>query len=345
VFIYPINHDELPARVPWVVVTLMGVNTLLFLTYCFADKQTLFMHYGFIPAQPRVVTLFSSMFLHAGFMHLLGNMWFLWMFGVRVENTLGSLAFVLLYLTSGFAGSELHYAFNMTSSLPCVGASGAISGVVGAYFVLFPRSLFDLNIGFPGYGVMTTLQTRTHAAVGAWIGEQLLLGLFSQLAHFSSVAFWAHVGGFAGGLPFALAFLALHPRFFSEGLDFSVPAEALLPVRNVKSMRRWYKRLRFVEAPISQESQNHGGVLALKAGGELILFRLAGVQDMPITLLMTAPDLDKARATLRSRGVPASALWFDRQNNQCLSFHDPEGNTIKVIQEKKSSPAAACSVG
>src|SRR5262249_12474782 len=145
-------------------------------------------------------------------LHLLGNTWFFWMFGPRVENKLGKLPFLLLYLTSGLGATALHYAFNASSTIPCIGASGAISGVAAAYFVLFPRSLFDLQIYIGYYGPLKTFQTRTHAAIGAWIGEQFVLALLTRLGKFSAVAFWAHVGGFAAGILFALVVVAVRPR-------------------------------------------------------------------------------------------------------------------------------------
>jgi len=335
VFIVPVNRDNVAAKTPVVVIALIAANTLLLVATYSANQQGLFNHYGFIPAHPRVETLLSSMFLHAGILHLLGNMWFLWMFGVRVEERLGKVAFVLLYLLSGLGASALHYASNISSTIPCVGASGAISGVVAAYFVFFPRSIFDLAI-YLGWYHVKTIQTRTHAAVGAWIGEQFLLGLLSHYVRFSSVAFWAHVGGFVGGLIFVVVFLAIKPPQGIEAVGLSLTSEVFLGVRDLKSMRRWYHKLGFVEGEMTQEDKDYGGTLALKAGGDgpPILFRHADDRDTPTTILIKVKQLEKTRSLLDSRGVQVSSMWWDHQNDECFSVHDPEGNTIKIAREK-----------
>jgi membrane associated rhomboid family serine protease len=145
------------------------------------------------------------MFLHGGWLHLLGNMWFLWMFGKDVENSIGIWLFTLMYLLCGLGGGLLHFAFNFRSPVPCVGASGAISGVMGCFFILFPKADVDLAI-YLGWFRIKTIQTHTTAAVGTWMGEQALLGLLSQAIRISSVAFWAHVGGFVAGIAVGLAF-------------------------------------------------------------------------------------------------------------------------------------------
>jgi membrane associated rhomboid family serine protease len=125
-------------------------------------------------------------------------MWFLWIFGRKVECTLGPLRFAALYLLCGIGGQLLHLLFNLHSNIPLVGASGAISGIAGTYFVLYPHDRFNLHLYF-GWWRIKTIDATTRSAVGAWIGEQALLALLTQVAQFSSVAFWAHVGGFAVG--------------------------------------------------------------------------------------------------------------------------------------------------
>ncbi len=210
-FIVPINKDNPVRNVPWTNLALIAVNTLvLAATYFTSTPESVFRHYGFIPTEHRTATIFSSMFLHAGFWHLAGNMWFLWMFGNRVENMFGRWLFLPVYLACGVGAAGLYYLLNLCSSIPCVGASGAISGIVGIYFVLFPKSKFDLCIYF-GWAHLKTIPARTHAAVGAWVGEQTLLGIVTQAVGVSSVAFWAHVGGFATGLVAALLFILAVP--------------------------------------------------------------------------------------------------------------------------------------
>jgi membrane associated rhomboid family serine protease len=199
VFIFPYNRDNSVDKTPWVVVGLIIINSALLVLTWLEPTQTLFAKYGFTPAHPRWLTAFTSMFLHTGFLHLFGNMWFLWMFGNQVEKILGKWWFAFVYLACGLGGDAAHYFLNSTSSIPSVGASGAISGIVGCFFVLFPQANFDL-IFYLRYNELKTIHTFTSVAVGAWIAEQALLSLLSLKFHVFSVAFWAHVGGFAVGL-------------------------------------------------------------------------------------------------------------------------------------------------
>lgn len=180
------------------VICLTVVNTLL-LVLTYSHLQQIALKYGFIAQDPHFRTAFTSMFLHGGFWHLIGNMFFLWMFGGQAENRLGAVRFLLLYLACGLAGSGLHYLIDPTSKVPVIGASGAISGIVGAYYVFFPRARFDLDI-YLGWWHITTIPTNTPAAVGAWFLEQFILGLITHAIGSSSVAFWAHVGGFLFGI-------------------------------------------------------------------------------------------------------------------------------------------------
>ena len=207
-FVFPYSREKFYNKTPWIVLGLTIINTaILIATY--SDPKPVFLKYGFVAADPHLLTAVTSMFLHAGFWHLAGNMFFLWMFGGQVENRLGPWLFSLLYLVCGLGGGGLHYLTNHESTIPTVGASGAISGIVGAYFLFFPRARFDLDF-YLGWWRVKTVRTRTYAAVGAWFGEQLLLGL-STMTHGASIAFWAHVGGFLAGLGGAAVFRAVLP--------------------------------------------------------------------------------------------------------------------------------------
>ena len=139
------------------------------------------------------------MFLHVGFWHLAGNVFFFWMFGNKVENLFGPWLFAATYLLSGFGATAFYYALNQHSPIPCVGASGAISGIAGCFLVLFPRTRFDL-IYYLGYIRLGATETRAWAAVLAWFGEQTVLGLITTAFHVAGgVAYWAHFGGFVVG--------------------------------------------------------------------------------------------------------------------------------------------------
>jgi membrane associated rhomboid family serine protease len=203
VFILPVNRENETRTTPWVMIALLVAFAAAPWYYTGARQLEFFRIWGFVPQDHRLLSVFSSMFLHAGLWHLLGNAWFFWMFGKKVEEAFGKLLFILLFLACGLGGSGLHYLFNMDSSIPCVGASGAISGIAGAFFVMFPRTRFDLCIFLLRWNVKT-IETRTHAALGAWVGEQTLLGLITQGLGASGVAYWAHIGGFATGLVLTL---------------------------------------------------------------------------------------------------------------------------------------------
>jgi membrane associated rhomboid family serine protease len=203
-FILPFNKDDRPVSAGWALCSLILLNTSVQLWSALHHSTEAFATaYGFVPAHPHWSTAFAAMFLHAGWWHLIGNLWFLWMFGRHVETEFGGGIFLCLYLICGLGGQGLHYAFNSSSGIPLVGASGAISGIAGLYYVLFPFSRFDLDI-YLGWWHIKTIETRTRGAVGAWIGEQTVLGVITSISHVSSIAFWAHVGGFSAGALLAL---------------------------------------------------------------------------------------------------------------------------------------------
>jgi len=144
------------------------------------------------------LNLITSMFLHGSWMHLLGNMWFLWIFGNNVEDSMGHARFVVFYLISGFAAALLQVFMTPTSVVPMVGASGAISGIMGAYVVLYPhvRVFALIPLGF----FTTTVALPAWGMLGYWMLLQFLGVLQSIGAEGGGVAFWAHVGGFLAGV-------------------------------------------------------------------------------------------------------------------------------------------------
>jgi membrane associated rhomboid family serine protease len=142
-------------------------------------------------------TPLSSMFLHAGWFHLIGNMWFLWVFGNNVEDSMGHLRFAVFYPLCGLAAAAAQVATQPGSALPMVGASGAIGGVMGAYIVLYPRVQVHMLLWFGFY--VTRVVVPAYFMLGYWFLLQLFGGVFSLGAGGGGVAFWAHVGGFAAG--------------------------------------------------------------------------------------------------------------------------------------------------
>ena len=159
-------------------------------------------------------TLFSHMFLHGGWMHLLGNMWFLWIFGNNVEDAMGHGRFVVFYLLCGLAAAALQVAAAPAAGIPMVGASGAIGGVMGAYVVLYPRVNVHMLFWFGFY--VTTFAIPAFWMLGYWFVVQMIGGFSALGAQGGGVAFWAHIGGFAAGALLVLLFrdrelLARHP--------------------------------------------------------------------------------------------------------------------------------------
>jgi membrane associated rhomboid family serine protease len=149
-------------------------------------------------ATPVWYTPLTSMFLHGGWMHLLGNMWFLWIFGNNVEDSMGHARFVLFYVLCGLAAAALQVASQPDSAVPMVGASGAIGGVMGAYIVLYPRVRIQAAVVLGFY--VSRFAVPAGVMLGYWFLLQLLGGAFAR-GRGGGVAFWAHVGGFvAGGL-------------------------------------------------------------------------------------------------------------------------------------------------
>ncbi len=208
-------RDNIPSRtVPFVTYFLIGANVLIFLFELSLGPQLQqFIHiFGVVPA--RVTTIVSeapqlihyavfpfvtSIFLHGGWMHLLGNMLYLYIFGDNVESALGHLRYLIFYLCSGVAASLVHISFNSGSDIPTVGASGAIAGVLGAYFLLFPRAKVVTLV--PIFFFIQIVEIPALLFLGLWFLIQFLSGSMSlgSGASAAGVAWWAHIGGFAVG--------------------------------------------------------------------------------------------------------------------------------------------------
>jgi rhomboid family protein len=156
---------------------------------------------------PTWLTLFTSMFMHGGLLHLGGNMLFLWIFGNNVEDSMGPIRFVVFYLLSGLAADALQIAFSINSTVPSIGASGAVAGVLGAYLLLFPRARVVTLVFIIFF--FTILELPAIFFLGIWIIQQALFAYFDLLqpqGGGGGVAYFAHIGGFAFGLLFIRAF-------------------------------------------------------------------------------------------------------------------------------------------
>jgi membrane associated rhomboid family serine protease len=165
------------------------------------------------------LTPFSSMFLHGGWLHLIGNMWFLWVFGNNVEDSMGRVRFVLFYLVTGLAAAAAQSLLRPASAIPMVGASGAISGIMGAYIVLYPRVRVHMVI-FLGIFI-TRIAVPAVFMLGYWFLLQLLGGLPTLARESGGVAFFAHAGGFVAGM--ALIFLFRDPELIRQRLAYRMP--------------------------------------------------------------------------------------------------------------------------
>ena len=218
---FPIgDDDEAGGALPIVTWALIAMNVLAFLMEVSrpeAALQSFIQAWGVVPreyaeaadiapliAAPFWTTLFTSMFLHGGWMHLGGNMLYLWIFGDNIERVAGPVKFLVFYLVCGLAASAAHIMFNLQSGVPAVGASGAISGVLGGYLLLFPQN----RVRILTRGGITSVPAIV--VIGLWIVLQLVSGVGSiaTTAETSSgVAYMAHIGGFAAGLALVKLFV------------------------------------------------------------------------------------------------------------------------------------------
>jgi membrane associated rhomboid family serine protease len=164
--------------------------------------------YCVLDDHPNWYTLITYMFMHGGWLHLLGNLWFLWVFGRSIEDSMGALRFFLFYITCGLLAAMLQIAFAPASAIPMVGASGAIGGVMGAYLMLYPRVKVTMLIWL--LVILTTIRVPAMFMLVYWLVIQFLGAFFSIGNDVGGTAFWAHVGGFIAGA--ALIWLFVNPE-------------------------------------------------------------------------------------------------------------------------------------
>lgn len=205
---FPIGDENPRERTPYVNYALLASNILVFLFTSFPQPtDAVLVNYAMIPDHFRLHTLFTSMFLHAGIAHLVGNMLFLWICGDNVEDRLGHVGYLAFYLVCGAAAGYAHLLTTRHPELPTLGASGAISGVLAAYVVFFPRHRIKMLFWF-GFFINRFL-VPAWAWIGFWFVQQLL---FNFLGSGGGVAYMAHIGGFLAALP-----IALPVRLFQNG--------------------------------------------------------------------------------------------------------------------------------
>lgn len=218
-------RDNVPRRrFPWVNYALILVNFVVFyheLTLSTTGLNSFIATYSFIPARlaelsgGQVVqginpflTIFTAMFMHAGWLHILGNMLFLWIFGDNVEDALGHLAYLVSYLGFGVVAAMAQFATDPFSTVPTLGASGAIAGVLGFYFILYPKARVLALV--PIFILFWVARVPAAIFLVAWFALQAFSGVASLGQHVGGgVAYWAHIGGFMTGAGFGVVFRAL----------------------------------------------------------------------------------------------------------------------------------------
>lgn len=203
---FPIR-DHNPSRKQPITTVLIVVITsfVFFLEISAPDIEVFIKQYALVPTLvdfsnwQTLLPFIYSIFLHGGWLHIISNMWFLWIFGDNIEAALGHFRFFLFYLFAGIFAGLLQYMFNPISDIPMLGASGAVAGALGAYLVLYPRHKIDTLVPTFG-GFMTKVQLPASIMLGYWFFIQLFSGAGSLASAFEGgVAWWAHVGGFAAG--------------------------------------------------------------------------------------------------------------------------------------------------
>lgn len=211
----PLRDDIPSAKFPGATLTIIVINVLVFLheLKLGSHLEDLLTSFAVIPVvytnpdighfytlSQKIFAFFSSMFLHGGWVHLLGNMWFLWIFGDNVEDRLGRTRYICLYLAGGIAAALMHIFTNANSQVPTIGASGAIAAVMGAYFRFYPSARVETLV--PPFFFGPTFVLPAVLFLGGWFLLQFFNGAMSLGARghgFNGVAWWAHVGGFAFG--------------------------------------------------------------------------------------------------------------------------------------------------
>jgi membrane associated rhomboid family serine protease len=208
--LFPIRDHNPSGRTPYVTYLLLMANILIFLSYAGVMQDARFMNgvwydWALIPARLSAGegghTLVTSMFLHGGFLHIAGNMLFLWIFGDNIEDTLGHWRFLGFYVAAGILAGLAQWVTEPASMVPMVGASGAIAGVMGAYLLLFPKAKVDIFIFLLVF--FRILPIPAWIMLALWFGMQFLGGLGSE-AGTGGVAYWAHAGGFVAGVLLAI---------------------------------------------------------------------------------------------------------------------------------------------
>lgn len=203
--LFPYKDDNPKVLIPYVTYGIFAMNIVLFFIQFLISRNDInsanriFYSFGFIPADFNILTIFSSMFIHGNLAHIIGNLWFLKVFGDNVESVLGHLKYFFFYICCGFIAALAQYIINPSSTIPMIGASGAIAGVLGAYMVQFPNARVHNILFFIVFFTKVTLPAQI--VLGFWFLLQLSQGLIDiEINTTGGIAWFAHIGGFIAGV-------------------------------------------------------------------------------------------------------------------------------------------------
>lgn len=216
----PLRDTASRQKLPVATLSIITINIIIFIKQLilpYDDNLNMIYRYALIPSQfaqglihfESYIPLFTSMFMHGDLVHIISNMWVLWLFGDNVEESMGAFRFVIFYILTGLVAGFAHFLFNPMSDIPTVGASGAIAGVMGAYFIMFPHSKIVTLIPFIPF-VPFFIRVPAPIFLFIWFISQLRSGIMSGICGtIGGVAWWAHIFGFLAGL-------YLHDRFLKK---------------------------------------------------------------------------------------------------------------------------------
>lgn len=217
---FPLSDTDSSGKFPFWSIAIILLNVFVFVFQLFSPNPDSFIaRYAIIPANISFLDInslypfISSQFLHGGFIHIISNMWFLWIFGDNVEDRFGLFLYPLFYLTCGFIAGLTQYFIDPTSTIPIIGASGAIAGVLGAYMASFPNHTVKTLVPF--FGFLTVVNMPAFIVLVMWFITQLFSGSASILSTQTTsggVAFFAHIGGFVSGWILAKMFNSIIPQ-------------------------------------------------------------------------------------------------------------------------------------
>jgi len=310
----PIRDAIRSKNFPAVNVLIIGLNVAAFLWELAQgpDLQQVFYLYGIVPlrySNPEIPSHFTgfgqylpfltSMFLHGGFLHILMNMWFLYIFGDNVEDRLGHVRYLIFYLLCGVAAGLVHVFTNWNSNFPTIGASGAISGVMGAYLLLYPRSKI-LTLVFIFFFIQF-IEIPAFIFLGIWFALQLLSASASS-GNVGGVAFWAHIGGFVAGLIFIKIFDWIPRTGLNRG------------IRQYTGRQRTPRIQPLTLSTIPDELDRHGVIKITPREARFGTRKMISVPQglKKRTLLVTIPPGVEERTRLRLKGLGQA----DREGNR-----------------------------